>query len=390
MTEPIKIAICGTRGVPANYGGFETFAEELGVRLVKRGHEITVFCRYYKGAEDLQLAYDYKGISCINLRAFKHKYFETPLHTLLSFLHPKLSKIDLVLLCNAANSPFSFLPRLLGIPVIINVDGIERERRKWNWMGKLWYRLGEFCSVLFASDLVSDANYIHDYYLKRYNRSSTVIRYGARHLSKEAALEKSAGDFKSIQGAHAVRFHEFGVEAGSYLLYVSRLEPENNADKVILGFNELPKSVREKFPLLVVGDAPYADDFKLMIKSIACPEVKFLGYQFGESYEILQSGAYLYIQATEVGGTHPALVEAMGFSNAIVANAVPEHFEVIDGVAEFYNYNDIRDLTAKLLLLTTSENRVLELRSFAFQKAVREYSWEAICDQYEALFKKHL
>ena len=385
----IKIAICGTRGVPANYGGFETFAEELGSLLVSRGYEVTVFCRYYSDDKSAKIP-EYKGMKCRYVKAFKHKYFETPLSTLFSFVDPIIKDVDIVLLCNAANSPFAFIPRILGKPVVINLDGIERERRKWNWIGKLWYRIGEVTSVLFGSALISDANYIQQYYKKKYKRNSSVIRYGARHLEIEFAKDKIKGNFDLISNKYSAKFTEFKLTPGKYILYVSRLEPENNADKVILAYNLLPDDLRQNFPLVIVGDAPYSEDFKKRLREIACTEVVFLGYQFGVDYILLQSGAYIYVQATEVGGTHPALVEAMGFANSIVANSVEEHHEVVEDVASFYKFNDIKDLSRILLDLLLSEDKVLENRKRAFDRAMTEYKWSSICEQYENLFRENL
>jgi glycosyltransferase involved in cell wall biosynthesis len=386
MSKIKTIAICGTRGVPASYGGFETFAEELGSALVKKGYRVLVYCRYYNDSLENSKNFKHKGMECISIKAPKHKYFETPIHTLKSFLHPSIREADLILLCNAANSPFGFIPKLLRKPLLINVDGIERERRKWNWIGKSWYLMGEFFSAIYGNELISDADYIQEYYKKRYFRKSTVIRYGAKHLPTEYYNQKINSDFSNIYLKYKSYYDNYDIKCGNYLLYVSRLEPENNADKVILAYNLVPESIRLKYPLVIVGDAPYAEDFKKRIKEIACQEVKFLGYRFGEEYLALQSGAYFYIQATEVGGTHPALVEATGFANAIIANSVKEHFEVVDGCSIFYKYNDINDLSTKMQLLLTSEDQVINLRKLAYQRSLNEYSWDAICHKYEKLF----
>lgn len=386
-----RIAICGTRGVPAAYGGFETFAEELGSRLALKGYDVTVFCRTYNRIPTEQRIMYYKGMRCVNLRAIKHKYFETPLHTLSSFLSNELKHADIILLCNAANSPFAFIPRILSKPVIINVDGIERERRKWNLLGKLWYRFGEYTSVLFASGLVSDADYIKDYYKDKYKRNSSVIRYGARKIETVLLDDKQEGAFIQISRKYLQFYEKYGIIPGKYILYVSRLEPENNADKVIKAYNLLTEDIRNEFPLVVVGDAPYANDYKNSLIELAKnSNVKFLGYQFGESYEQLQTGAYMYIQATEVGGTHPALVEAMGFANAILANDVVEHVEVVNNVAHLYKFNDINDLSLKMSALIENPNLSSSLRKAAYNRASQEYSWDSIVSKYIELFDKHL
>src|SRR5207253_1157449 len=140
---PLRLAILGTRGVPPRYGGFETFAAELGTRLVERGHEVSVYCRA-RGDKT------WNGIERIVLPAIRHKYFETVSHALLSAFDALRRGFDVILVCNAANAFVLPLLRAARIPVAINVDGIERRRRKWNLLGRMVYSIGESLSVLFA------------------------------------------------------------------------------------------------------------------------------------------------------------------------------------------------------------------------------------------------
>ena len=125
----MKIAILGTRGIPANYGGFETFAEQLGTRLASRGHKITVYGRKHYSTTS---APTYNGVNLVILPTIRHKYFDTVIHTLLSVLHAAPRRYDAILICNAANSAFAYIPRLFGTPTLVNVDGLERKRKKWN------------------------------------------------------------------------------------------------------------------------------------------------------------------------------------------------------------------------------------------------------------------
>jgi len=128
----VRFAIVGTRGIPARYGGFETFAEELSARLAARGHQVTVYCR------EPYPHPDYRGVRLQHLRAIRHKYLETLAHTLFSTMHLLAHRVDAALYCNGANAIFTLWPRIFGMPVALNVDGIERKRQKWNWMAKAW------------------------------------------------------------------------------------------------------------------------------------------------------------------------------------------------------------------------------------------------------------
>jgi len=361
----MRLAILGTRGIPANYGGFETFAEELSKRLVERGHEVTVYCRSHHVDDELT---EYHGVHLKTLPTLKHKYLDTVVHTFLSALNAAPKRFDAVLICNAANSPFIPVLTWTGTPVAVNVDGLERKRKKWNWLGRAYYRVGERASVWFATEVVTDARVIHDYYLNEYGTQSTMIAYGAevvRQTDPEAV-------------------GRYGVEPEGYILYVSRLEPENNAAMVIEAF----RNVRTDLKLAIVGDAPYASEYKSHLRSLAenDPRIIFTGFVFGSDYKSLQQNAYAYVHATEVGGTHPALIEAMGYGNCVLAYETPENVEVVGEAAILFADTD--DLTQKLQLVVDDKTIIEEYRAKAQGHVRREYSWENITDRYEELFRK--
>lgn len=363
---PIKIAIVGTRGIPACYGGFETFAEALSTRLVKRGHKVIVYRRSTGLGANFK-GITYQGVDLVTLPSIPHKYFETPSHTLLSFLHLLFFPVDVVLLCNAANSIFIPLAFLRRMPVAINVDGIERLRAKWNRFGKLGYKVGERCSVLFADQIVADAQVISDYYQERYSAPSQIITYGA--------------DVPSEIGSKVL--NELGISSKNYLLYVSRLEPENNALGVIQAYTK----VKTDMPLVIVGDAPYASEYKEKLRAAADSRVIFAGFRFKESYWELQKHCYFYIQATEVGGTHPALVESMAIGNCVIANGTPENREVLSGCGEVYPTNDFDELSDIMESLLADPKKVESNGRSAKVRAAEKFDWEVITDRYEALFQ---
>jgi glycosyltransferase involved in cell wall biosynthesis len=361
----MRIAILGTRGVPASYGGFETFVEQLSTRLVARGHDVTVYCRaHYVSPRQIE----YKGVRLKVLPTVRHKYFDTVVHTFLSSFHATAGRFDAALICNAANAPFAPVLRAAGVPVAINVDGLEHKRRKWNWLGRNYYRAAERLSVWLPDETVTDARVIQEYYLAKYNARSTMIAYGAEveRRPDRAAVKR------------------WGVEPNRYVLYVSRLEPENNAALVIEAF----KRVRTSHKLLIVGDAPYAHDYISSLRALASRDrrIVFTGFVFGDAYRALQQNAYCYVHATEVGGTHPALLEAMGYGNCVLTLAAPENVEVVGEAA--IPYSDAPDLAAKLQTVLRDGAVVGQYRQRA-QARVRElYDWEHVVDRYEELFAR--
>ena len=361
----MRIAILGTRGIPASYGGFETFAEHLATRLVARGHQVTVYCRsHYVSPRQLE----YNGVNLQILPTVRHKYFDTVVHTFLSALHAVPRRFDAALICNAANAPFSTILRLTGTPVAINVDGLEHKRKKWGALGRRYYRLAEYLSTLLPNEMVTDAQVIQDYYLAQHNAPSTMIAYGSEveRRPDRAAVRK------------------WRVEPNRYILYVSRLEPENNAHLVIEAF----KKVRTAFRLLIVGDAPYAEQYIKNLKARAKGDKRiiFTGFVFGQDYRTLQQNAYCYVHATEVGGTHPALLEAMGYGNCVLTLATPENLEAVSEAG--IPYNDEFDLAEKLRRVLRDGSLVQSYRNRAQMRVQRWYDWETVVDQYEHLFRR--
>lgn len=361
----MRIAILGTRGIPASYGGFETFAEHLSTRLVARGHEVTVYGRaHYISPRQLE----YHGVRLKVLPTIRHKYFDTVVHAFLSAVHAVSARFDAVLICNAANAPFAPILRFTGTPVVINVDGLEHKRKKWGWLGRRYYLLAERLTTILPNAIVTDAQVIHDYYLARYNKPSTMIAYGS--------------EVERRPDRTAVR--RWRAEPNRYVLYVSRLEPENNAHLVIDAF----KKVRTAYRLLIVGDAPYAHDYINDLKARARGDkrIVFTGFVFGQDYRALQQNAYCYVHATEVGGTHPALLEAMGYGNCVLTLATPENMEVIGdaGIA----YADEFDLTDKLRRVLRDGSLVQSYRHRAQLRVQQYYDWDGVVDEYEQLFRR--
>jgi len=271
------------------------------------------------------------------------------------------------LICTAANAPFASILRLTGTPVALNVDGLEHKRKKWNWIARKYYRMAERMATILPTETVTDAKVIQDYYLARHGAHSTMIAYGAEVERRPDPLVR-----------------RWRVEPNRYVLYVSRLEPENNAHMVIEAF----KRVRTAHKLLVVGDAPYAHDYIKDLKNRARGDkrIVFTGFVFGRDYRALQQNAYCYVHATEVGGTHPALLEAMGFGNCVLTLAAPENVEAIGdaGIA----YADEHDLTEKLQRVLRDGSLVQSYRNRAQARVQDAYDWDYVVDQYEALFAR--
>jgi glycosyltransferase involved in cell wall biosynthesis len=355
----LKLAILGTRGIPARYGGFETFAEELSTRLAARGHQVTVYCRQKSDSP-------YRGVLLTNLPTIRHKYLDTIVHTFLSTIHLLAHRQDVVLYCNAANAIFTWMPRLFGMPVALNVDGLERNRKKWNAIAKAWYKISEWLATWMPNAVVTDAAAIAEYYQRRYHRASTMIPYGA---------EIGAVETSTI-------LDQLGLERQRYFLYVSRMEPENNALLVRESFEK----VETPFKLALIGDAPYAAEYIGKVRDTKDPRIVMPGAIYGDGYRELGSHCFAYIHATEVGGTHPALIEAMGRGALTLYLDTPENAEVAAGAGIAFTPETLPEVLKLTSIMPSSEREKWQSRSI---KRVQErYSWDAVTDSYENLLTR--
>lgn len=337
--------------------------EEIAGRLVGLGHDVTVYCRSHYTRPDET---EHLGARLVVLPTLAHKYFDTPVHTLLSGLHAAWRRYDAALVVNSANALFVPLTRWTGIPTALHVDGIEKRRAKWGPLGRAVYALSERLACRVPTVLLTDADVIREHYERRYGAESWMITYGV--------------DPKPPESDDVLR--RLGLEPGGYFLYVSRFEPENNPDKLVDAYADVSGDV----PLVMVGDAPYAEEFIESFKRRADGRILFPGTIYGDGYRQLQSHALAYIQATEVGGTHPALVEAMGYGNCLLVNDVPENREVAGDDAVYFEAHRPETLAVAMEWVLAHGDEVAEKGRRAAARARELYSWDAVAAQYEELF----
>jgi glycosyltransferase involved in cell wall biosynthesis len=361
----MKIAILGTRGIPNRYGGFEAFAEQLSARLAERGHEVSVYCRRpYTRPGDEQLVHPH--VRRVILPSIATKHLDTAINTFISAVHVAFTDAEAVLMCNVGNSAVAWIPRLFGKPVVLNVDGLDRQRRKWGWLARTYLHFNEWLSTFTPSRIVTDARAIQDYYRQRYRRESTMIGYGAA-----VPADSNRGD--SV-------LQRFNLQSRRYILYVSRLEPENHPDLVIRAYHRL----KIDWPLVMVGDSRYDPAYAERLRAQSAPGVIFAGAIYGPGYWELQRHAGLFVFACEVGGIHPALIETMAAGNASLYLDTASNRETAGDCGVVF-YLDERDLAEKLDALVKDSARRAQLGAAARLRAQQLYNWDEITRQYEAL-----
>lgn len=365
LVRPLRIALIGSRGIPARYGGYETLIEELSTRLVQRGHPVTVYCRsHYTPTASTE----FKGVTLRTLPTLRTKHLDTPIHSLLACLDAAQRPFDVALMVNSANALFLPLLRSAEIPVALHVDGIERHRTKWGMFGRGVYALSERLACILPDALVTDAECVRNYYRKTWQAESSVITYGV-----DPRFEP-AGELMS----------RLRLSSKAFFLYVSRFEPENNPHRVV----EAYARVDSDLPLVMVGGAPYAQDFIRQFTAGADDRVLFPGPIYGHGYRELLSHALAYIHATEVGGTHPALVEAMGYANCVIVNDTPENRETAAENGLYFQAAEPESLARHLQQIADGQIATSELGMACARTAKERFSWDSVVDQYIDLFQR--
>jgi len=404
----MKIALIGSRGIPARYSGFEQFYEQFAVRLAERGHKVTVYNRshFIKDVKN-----EYKGVRIVSLPSIPTKHLDTIVHTALSTFHALFCRYDVVYYCIVGNSPLVWLPRLVGAKTLINVDGEDWAREKWSGFAKTYQKWCEKVACICANVVVADAKGILHRYRQLYNHETIFVPYGANIRNKlrsgsnrsqavgggREALGKMAAqcpapsaqslpppaDLPQAEMPNALK--KYNLLPEDYIFYVGRFVPENSIDLLIRAF----KRLKTELKLVIVGDAPYADEFKKSLYELATGDdrIVFTGYAFGDDYAQLSANAYFYVQPAGIDGTRPALLDQMGFGNCVLVRNSTVNMEVIGDCGCFFDKERLEDsLTEVMQDLVENGDRVKGYRTKVTSRIENYYNWEWVTSFYEDLF----
>jgi len=365
-SETIKLAILGTRGIPACYGGFETFAEELALRLIDKGIEVTVFCE----AGEQPQPPDYQGIKLEYLPSPECGPLTTILFDMRCLWHARKG-YDVVYMLGYGATPFCLIPRIWGSRVWLNVDGIEWARAKWSPPAKAYFKIMEWLSTIIPHRIIADATGIKGHLAQRHRRlpPCSVIAYGAPVLDREP-------DPRLLQ--------KWGLQKNQYYLIVCRLEPENHIREIIEGFNQGDSP----YPLIVVGNDKADYPYVKSLLSLASEKVRFIGTVYDkEQINALRFHASAYFHGHSVGGTNPSLLEALGCGNLTIAHDNIFNREVI-GQEGFFFQRSEEIKTHMDTIESLSDEQRMGLAEGARTRIRENYNWDSIAQQYLNLIKE--
>ena len=363
----MKIGFIGTRGIPARYGGYETFVQELAPFLVVKGIECIVYCD--RDSFDKPV---YKGVHLKYLNITKSK---SPLKYYFKSLKQAAKECDILYVAGTGGALFySFFKSKKSI-IITNTDGIEHRRDKWSFAKKLFIKILEFFAVKFSDYIVADSIGIKKYLVNRYKvKSDKIIQleYGAY--------------LNNYKGIDVLR--EYGIEHNKYYLVVSRLEPENNVHLMIEGYLLSSQNI----PLIIIGNLQ-ENSYVNKLLSKASDNIRFLGGVYdANKLNAIRFSCFAHIHGHSVGGTNPSLLEALGSSNIIIAHDNIFNREVAGNSMYYFKCpTELNFVFQELQLLNSSEKN--ELSKISQNRIKEYYNWDSIRIRYynffEAIAVKH-
>lgn len=358
----MRIAIIGSRGYPYVYGGFETFVKELSERLVKQDVEVHVYCQKNLFKEQPAMV---NGIYLHYIPTLPQKSLNQIVHSFLSIVHATFSKADVLLVVNLAAGPMGWIPKITGKKTMINVDGLEWLRPKWQGLGAKYFYWAAKAATKLYDKIITDAEGMRQVYLAEFNKDSSVIAYGAP-------------PFKATE-PHWIERLKLNPE--EYYLIVGRLIPDNKADLIIEGFLKS----KSKKKLVVVGDVPYSDTYASALKAMQNERLIFPGYvKNQEELMALYQYAFAYIHGHKYGGTNPAMLKAMANNCAILAlNTVFNREMLNDGEFGTFFNEDENDVAASLEHLENHPDVVKSFKDKVSLGLTDKYNWEHITAAYK-------
>lgn len=362
MDDSHSVAIIGTRGYPSYYGGFETAVRRIAPYLVDEGWKVTVYGRP-SGTRPEDPDLDAR-VTCVTTRGLETKSLSTLSYGLTAILHAARRKPDVALVMNVANGFWMPILRARRIPIIVNVDGIEWERAKWGRVAKWAFRTGARLTARFASAIICDSLAIAEYWRRHFGLSGTFIPYGGDEPTEELPLDS-------------------GLTHRGYILAVARFVPENSITEFFDAVEGLPDDV----DVVIVGSSGYGGELDEAAKSLADrkPRISWLGHVNDDRrLHSLWQHAGAYFHGHSVGGTNPALVQAMACGAPIVARDTEYNREVLGdaGLVVDPNPHAIREKLIQLLGDAQLQDRMSAL---ARARARSHYSWPGVCAGYNRI-----
>jgi glycosyltransferase involved in cell wall biosynthesis len=358
----VKIAMLGQKGIPATYGGIERHVEELCVRLVERGHDVSVYCRpHYTKMQGY-----YRGIRLISIPSIRTKHLDTATHCAFSLPHILMQDYDIVHFHALGPSLFSNMPRLRGMKTVVTVHGLDWQREKWGFFATQVLKRCETTSVSYPDRTIVVSRALREHFKQAHGAHVTYIPNGTV--------------VPNVRKAEKIR--ELGLDPGNYILFVGRLVPEKGAHYLLDAYAKMNTDLE----LVVAGGTSFSNDYVASLHSKGGDRVRFLGYVYSEMLDELYSNARVFVLPSDIEGLPIALLEAMSFGNCCLTSDIAENLEVVGDCGVTFRQGDVDDLADKLTGLLENPEKCSSIGDRARRHVLETYDWDGVTLHTEAVY----
>lgn len=375
----MKIAIIGSKGIPASFGGVERHVEELAIGLVNKGHDVTVYSRkWYTNYQDNK----YRGVKIRNIKSIKTKNLDTISYVFLATIDAmKNNDFDIIHYQGVGPALLSFIPRILkrNVKIVATFHCEDYKHEKWSLFAKMMLKFGENAAAIFPHKTITVSKILKDKVRNKYNREAEYIPNGVEMK-----------DLEKIQKNYDV-YDKFNIYPNKYILSVTRLIRHKGVHDTIEAYKKLPKDLKEQYKLVLVGGSLFGDNYEKELKKLIGNDenIVMTGMQTGIDLETLFTGAKLFIHSSYTEGLPISLLEALNYNIPVLVSDISEHLEVVGTDKGFsFKLGKVDDLRLKIETLLSHENAALldETAVRARRYVQREYNWENIIVKTEELY----
>lgn len=360
----MKIAMVGLKGIPFP-SGIENFTEQVGWRLVERGHEVTVYVRPY-----VEVGETHRGIRIRRLPSLNTKHLDALSHTFLATLDVMFLDVDIVHYHALGPSMFSLLPRLRKLKTVVQVHGLDWQRAKWGIFAKRCLKAAEYSAVYFPHRTIAISETLKRYLETKYRRPVDYVPTGVETYDHLEPRE----------------IRKWGLDEGSYVLFLARLVPEKGCHYLIRAYEEIDTDKR----LVIAGPASASEAYARSLRQTAHPNIVFTGGVTGAVLRELFSNAYFYVLPSEIEGLPHSLLQALSFGKCVLASDIDANVEALGDCGLTFRSRDHQDLTSKLERLLRSPDLVRDRSQNARERVRRFYSWDTVVRRLEAVYESCL
>ncbi len=371
----MRIAMIGSRGIPAALSGVERVVEELTVELTALGHEVLVYARPWYLRRRVRGRWDGPG-RVITTPGLSGKHTDAITHTATAMWDVLRRKVDVVHVHCAGPALLGFIPAAASVPIAFTVHAPEWDRARWSRLGRAALRAGLNCGMRLASAVSAVSLNLRDFLVDAYDREVVYIPNGVRPATIRRADLPEAGSKASL-------IARWGIKPEGYCLYVGRIVPEKRLDLLIRTWREMQIAV----PLVVVGDGGQEPAYEVECRRQANGSVRFLGACFGEVLDELYAGAAVVVQPSELEGMSLVMLEAASHGRCVVARDMPAGRDALGEAMVTFGGDSVEALGRAVLKCLNNPTLRKRVGEAARRRVTERFSWSAIARKYERLYQ---